>query len=545
MGTLFEVAGSSGVVNFKAKGTSNLVLENATSLPGSGVEGQVFWKSDVDTLFIHNGTSFQGIGAGYNRVYNEVPTGLVNSSNTLFTFANAYVNGTTMVTKNGLMMKGGGVDYTETSPSAATITFTTAPVTGATILVSYSRIEAAMLPSMTKFSCVVGTATSTYTGSTTVFDLPFAYTIGNNALLVYSGGVLMRVGASNDYTETTSAQITFATARTSGEVMQFVKLGYNDATGEVNTASNVGAGTGLIFRDKIGAVINLKTLIAGSGISITNGTNDITINASVAAAGGWSDNTPHVDLSTATNQVRIGNGSAGTPALSFLADTTTGLFRSGASSLGVSLGGTQIIEFDPGVITPGSDNTVALGSTALGWTRLFMKNGTAGSPSFTFRDNPNAGMYAVNTNDIAFSTNSVKQLEISTTAITASLPTTISAGVANATTYVPLTLTGGRSIQFETQRTTGVTTSAVQIWNMQSHVGLVIIAGNDGTNFFQDMVFTERTLGVTPMVVASMSTTGTPTARTYSNTAGFDLKLAMASGTYTVQVMAFAMNTTV
>lgn len=403
MGTLFEVSGSTGAVNFKEKGTSNLVLEQGTSVPGSGVEGHIFWRSDVDTLFVHNGTSYQGIGAGYNRVYNEVPSGLVNGSNTLFTLANAYVNGTTSVYRDGLLMKAGGVDYTETSPSAATITFTTAPSSGSIILVSYSRIEAAMLPSMTKFNCVVGTPSSTYTGSTTVFDLPFAYTVGNNALLVYASGILMLVGASADYQESTTSRITFNSARTAGEVIQFVKLGYNDATGEVNTAANVGSGTGLIFRDKIGTVVNLKSLIAGTGITINNNTNDITINASVAAAGGWQDNTPHVDLVTSTNQVRFGNGSAATPAISFLADTTTGIFRSGSSSIGLTLGGTQIIEFDSGVITPGSDNTVALGSTALGWTRLFMKGGTSSSPAYTWRDEPTSGFYRSATAQVALS----------------------------------------------------------------------------------------------------------------------------------------------
>lgn len=393
MGTLFEVNGASGAVNFRAKGTSNLVLENRTSDPSSPVEGQLYWHSTNDALFVHNGTSFVGIGVGYNRVYNEVPTGLVNGSNTLFTLANAYVNSTTMVTRDGLVMKGGGVDYTETSPSAATITFTTAPSSGSTILVSYSRIEAAMLPSMTKFNCVVGTPSSTYTGSTTVFDLPFAYTVGNNALLVYASGVLMLKGATADYQETTSAQITFNSARTASEVIQFVKLGYNDATGEANTGSNVGSGTGLVFRDKIGTTLNFKTLLAGSGISISNNANDITINASVAAAGGWSDNTPHVDLSTATNQVRIGNGSAGTPALSFLSDTVTGMYRVGANQIGFSTNSANAL-------------------TINGSQQLLATDGSAASPAYAFTNNTNLGMYRSAANNLSFATNATVALTL-------------------------------------------------------------------------------------------------------------------------------------
>lgn len=46
--------------------------------------------------------------------------------------------------------------------------------------------------------------------------------------------------------------------------------------------ANVGAGTGLIFRDSTGSLpetLNLKTLIAGTNMAIVNGTNDITLNA--------------------------------------------------------------------------------------------------------------------------------------------------------------------------------------------------------------------------------------------------------------------------
>jgi len=51
------------------------------------------------------------------------------------------------------------------------------------------------------------------------------------------------------------------------------------STGEANTASNVGSGAG-IFRDKLGVNLNLKSIIAGSGVTINNNADDITINAS-------------------------------------------------------------------------------------------------------------------------------------------------------------------------------------------------------------------------------------------------------------------------
>lgn len=70
-------------------------------------------------------------------IYNEVPSGAVNGTNTAFDTANNYVSGSIQVYKDGQLMKGGGADYTETD--ANTITFTTAPVTGSVLLVTYQK----------------------------------------------------------------------------------------------------------------------------------------------------------------------------------------------------------------------------------------------------------------------------------------------------------------------------------------------------------------------------------------------------------------------
>jgi hypothetical protein len=48
--------------------------------------------------------------------------------------------------------------------------------------------------------------------------------------------------------------------------------------GEVNTASNVGAGDG-VFKQKTGVDLEFKSLIAGTNVSITNNASDLTINA--------------------------------------------------------------------------------------------------------------------------------------------------------------------------------------------------------------------------------------------------------------------------
>lgn len=51
---------------------------------------------------------------------------------------------------------------------------------------------------------------------------------------------------------------------------------------KIDTIVNVGTGVGQVFRDKVGTTLNLKTLLAGTGITITNNADDITIEATAA-----------------------------------------------------------------------------------------------------------------------------------------------------------------------------------------------------------------------------------------------------------------------
>ncbi len=70
-----------------------------------------------------------------------------------------------------------------------------------------------------------------------------------------------------------------------GAIAQSKITGLVTALGtKIDTIVNVGTGAGLIFRDKVGTTLNLKTLLAGTGISITNNADDITIASTGAAS---------------------------------------------------------------------------------------------------------------------------------------------------------------------------------------------------------------------------------------------------------------------
>jgi hypothetical protein len=60
------------------------------------------------------------------------------------------------------------------------------------------------------------------------------------------------------------------------------------AQGESNTAANVGAGAG-VFRDKVGAVLNLRSVTAGAGITVTENADEIDIAVTGGAVEPWKE----------------------------------------------------------------------------------------------------------------------------------------------------------------------------------------------------------------------------------------------------------------
>jgi len=59
--------------------------------------------------------------------------------------------------------------------------------------------------------------------------------------------------------------------------------------GEANTASNVGTGEGTVFQSKVGVDLRFKSLKQGSGITITNNSDDITLASGSGSLDGLSD----------------------------------------------------------------------------------------------------------------------------------------------------------------------------------------------------------------------------------------------------------------
>ena len=106
----------------KSATTNKLTV--ATSAPASPTAGDV-WIDD---------TSLPENLAPSSIVWKETPTGLVNSSNTVYTTSQGYVSGTLQVFINGVAQSS---LVAETAPGSGTFTVTPAPLTGDTISVQY------------------------------------------------------------------------------------------------------------------------------------------------------------------------------------------------------------------------------------------------------------------------------------------------------------------------------------------------------------------------------------------------------------------------
>lgn len=119
------------------------------------------------------------------------------------------------------------------------------------------------------------------TGPTTVVQDPTTDTVGTYWALAFSPYVhthqianIVGLQAALD-----AKQDTLVSGTNIKTVNGNSLLGSGDITlplGEVNTASNVGTGAE-VFKEKSGVDLKLRSIVAGAGISVTQGTNTITI----------------------------------------------------------------------------------------------------------------------------------------------------------------------------------------------------------------------------------------------------------------------------
>lgn len=72
------------------------------------------------------------------------------------------------------------------------------------------------------------------------------------------------------------------------------------------------------------------------------------------------------------NVVRLGNGTAAAPSLTFNSDTDTGIYRAAANQMGFSVNGAVEMTLDATNLLPGANDGNALGSATVSWADLYL-----------------------------------------------------------------------------------------------------------------------------------------------------------------------------
>lgn len=116
----------------------------------------------------------------------------------------------------------------------------------------------------------------------------------------------------------------------------------------------------------------------------------------------------------------------------------------------------------------------------------------------------------------------------------------VAPGTSTGTDYQIFQGNGGGldNFQIHQYRQTGVSTTATQIASITDFSSIVMVVGFDGTaaRFFDTVICSFGT--ATPVTLTSLTTAGSPATRTYSIVGNSQLKLAMGSGTYSINTSA-------
>jgi len=185
----------------------------------------------------------------------------------------------TMVFRNGILLTGGGIDY---SVSAADTVITGIIKTGATVAeVTTSSAHGAGVGDVVTISgCAEpefnGTFTISSIVSTTVFEIPVVITAPASCS---QAEISVPVSFSPPFTNDEIILNTPTVLNDDIVIMTFQRILVSPTTGEANTASNLGVGVGL-FSTKTGEDLRFNSISGGSGILVTDtGSGTVTITA--------------------------------------------------------------------------------------------------------------------------------------------------------------------------------------------------------------------------------------------------------------------------
>lgn len=281
-------AGTDGAdgVGVPVAGTTGQVLKKASNTDYDTEWGNASVVANLDDLtdvnaptpssgdvLTYNGTEWaNGVGAGgaVSLISNEVPTGLINSSNTVFTTAHDFIATKIAVYLNRTRLKL-TEDYTETAPNE--ITLNIAPTTGDDLWVDYVRSDSVAVGGTSERN-TNEEPTGLVNGTNLIFTTSEPFISGS--VEVFLNG--MKQDLTTHYTESGASQITFVTAPQTGDSVRISYQTNLTPAGNADTLDGLHASdiieastqtTVLGYETVIGNQTGITTEVPVTGLSVT------------------------------------------------------------------------------------------------------------------------------------------------------------------------------------------------------------------------------------------------------------------------------------
>ena len=384
MGTLHEVS-NAGIVDFKRKGTTGLVLEQGTSDPGDASdEGQIFYRTDTDELKISDGVSFNALSVAIGGGWQDNGGNITLVSNTdQVRIGDGSVSAPSLGFENDVNT---GLFATDNG-TAATGTYT---------VVDYTQL---------------GSATVTVDGNVLTEGVEWTAASSNDATATSLASAIDGLGTVDASAATNAVTVTASSTGTAGNSIatltsDAVNLTVSGATlsGGVDRADGLSLVTGGVEALQLNTSQQLVVPKTSSQIILgTTNTTTITSTApsssrivTIPDAGGNSSFVLTAGTQTIggdktfSGDILLATGAVGSPSLTFSGDTNTGLYQasSGSDILDIALGGVKRWSFtNPKTFaTFASDADVSAG--------LRLTNSGTGKATFDVTSDANQGTFA-------------------------------------------------------------------------------------------------------------------------------------------------------
>ena len=173
------------------------------------------------------------------------------------------------------------------------------------------------------------------------------------------------LGSGGKFTEFEEGEIICVVGHSAGAANNRLYLRTANAAGAIADVSVPADGT--ITSAKLANPISISYA--------ANVTGNVSVTRSLSV--GYTDGAvPQANLEVKGNayvsgQLGLGNGSAGTPSFAFGSDTNTGLYRTGADSIGITAGGTHRVTANTGGLYPLATNTYDVGGASNKWRGMY------------------------------------------------------------------------------------------------------------------------------------------------------------------------------